>query len=132
MTDLVTPISLEEYNKRQSKKVLQLKWAFIFTMFFLMFIVTDIAHVWYHEKVHATIYDQYNVKYNYGWKFEGVALVFYVESNDMRNCDVVCMSLQMENEIYAYNLAYIFYSLWMIFFVYLIKCVWDEVIKKHD
>jgi len=94
-----------------------------------MFIISDLTHVWYHEKVHAAIYDQYKVKYNYGWKFDNLLLVFFVESNDTRNCDVVCQSLQMENEIYSYNLAYIFYSLWILAFIYLIIKFWSDFQK---
>jgi hypothetical protein len=125
LPDLPVPPNINLIARKRTK----VKWIFLFIMFFLLFISTDVTHVWYHEKVHAAIYDMYDVKYNYGWKLEGVAIAFYVQADDMRNCDVVCMSLQMENEIYAYNIAYIFYGIWMIFFIYLIKCTWDDYIK---
>ena len=111
------------------KRAMKFKWFLLCAMFFILFISIDSAHIWYHEKVHAAIFDTYNVEYTHGWKFEGVAIAFYVEAQDTRNCDVVCMSLQMESEIYTYNLAYIYYGIWFIFFIYLMKCFLQDV---HD
>ena len=122
------PTQLEE--KKLKRKLLLLKWSTILFMFFMFFIVIDAAHIYFHEKVHAAIYDSYGVEYTYGWKFEGVAIVFYVATEDASKCDVVCQSLQMENEIYSYNIAYIFYAMWMIFFIYMMKCLWEDTTKK--
>jgi hypothetical protein len=108
-------------------KLFKLKWTIIFVMFFMFFICIDLIHVYYHEQVHAAIYSNYNVKYDYGWKIDGIALVFYVQTNDSRNCDQVCRSLQMENEIFSYNIAYVFYGAFMLFLIYLIKCYFDDV-----
>jgi hypothetical protein len=114
--------NLKAFMKKKEKIFFKLKWSLIFIFFFSFFIISDFTHVYYHEQVHAAIFDSYNVEYTYGWEFRGALLAFYVASNDTRNCDAMCMGLQMENEIVSYNLAYIFYSLWIIMFIYLIKC----------
>ena len=119
-------------NRSRNKQIFKIKWALITVFFFAMFIGIDVAHVWYHEKVHAAIYDMYGISYTHGWKFEGAIIAFYVQSDDISNCDVVCRSLQMENEIIAYNQAQIYYSLWMILFLYLLKCIFDDIRKEVD
>jgi len=96
-------------------------------MFFLLCISLDLSHVWYHEHAHGAIYDAYGVDYEYGWEMDGVILTFYVYTSDARKCNETCEALQMENEIYTYNLRSIFYSIWMIFFIYLLKCFYDDL-----
>ena len=116
------------------KKIFNAKWISLFAIFIILFISLDMIHVYYHEHAHGAIYDAYNVKYTYGWDMEGIAIGFFTQTNDSRNCDVICESLQIENEIYSYNQAYIFYSLWMILFVYLVKCFFDDSmrLRKND
>lgn len=114
---------------KEDKKLFKLKWILIFIFYFIFFIGIDGMHVYYHEKTHAAIYDVYKVNYSYGWSVQDIVFIaFYVETNDssMRNCDETCMALQIESEIYTYNLAWIFYSIWIIFFLYLLKCFFED------
>lgn len=122
-----------EYKMTHDKYLFRLKWTLIIIFFLTMFIGLDLTHVWYHEHAHAAIFDAYGVDYTYGWQFQGMILQFYVQANDTSKCNETCMALQMESEIYTYNLAWIFYSLWMMLFIYLIKCFFDDVdkIKKE-
>ena len=123
-----------ELTKKRNKRIFRIKWVLIFILFFSGFIMTDMVHVWYHEHAHAAIYDEYGVKYTYGWKFDGLAIAFYVQTNDssIRNCNEVCISLQMENELISYNIAYVFYGTWILFFIYLVKCFWEDIIKQYE
>jgi hypothetical protein len=128
--DLIIPLTEEQRKEKlraRSKKIFKTKWIMLFVSFFLVFVVIDLAHVYYHEHVHGAIYDAYGVEYTYGFKFNILDMAFFTKADDRSNCDVVCMSLQLENEIFTYNIMYLFYALWMIFFIYLIKCFWDDV-----
>ena len=131
MEDLQTQPSktpqLETPTQKRNKKLLKAKWITLFIMFIVAFVTADLTHVYYHEGVHAAIYDAYNVDYTYGWRFGWTAITFYVQTNDASNCNEICQSLQIENEIVSYNQSFIFYGVWIIFTLYLIKCFFDDM-----
>ena len=118
-----------ESKEQIIKGIFKRKWICLFICFIIFFVGIDLTHVYYHEHAHGAIYDQYNVNYTYGWSFNGGMIQFYTLANDssLLNCNEVCKSLQTENEIYTYNLAYIFYGIWTIAFLFLIKYFFDDV-----
>jgi len=119
--------NIEEQPRIDYNKIFKIKWWTIGFMFVIIFMAADLTHVFYHESTHAAIYDSYGVDYTYGWKMSWTGITFYVQTDDASRCDVVCQSLQLENEIFSYNQVYIFYGLWLIFFIYLAKHFFEDM-----
>ena len=128
-------LKLEKEKKLKIKDVrFRVKWICIFAIFIIFLYFGEGARIFYHENVHAAIYDQYGINYTKGWGFDGIILYFYVKTERADyalRCDDTCAALQTENEIISYNQTYIYYALWMIAFIYLCKCFWEDAEKKH-
>ena len=118
----------KKYELKIEKRSERFKWIFFIFVIMLMFVASDFIRVFYHENVHAAIFDTYGVSYIKGYDFgdwkTGV-ITFYVQANGTeyaQRCDATCKALQIENETFSYNTSTIFYTLWVIFAIYLFKC----------
>ena len=112
-------------------KPIKTKWTMIILLFFLATLVTQLGFAFYHEGIHEAIYDQYYVNHTMGFMFDPqhyYVPTFYVKTTDssVQMCNEVCGSLQTENEIISYNTSAVIIALWCIFFVYLVKCIYDD------
>ena len=126
---------LQEQEKFKAwAKINRAKWIMILVSFFILFAAVDLGRTFYHESVHGAIFDSYGVSYFKGYSFGDInmgIISFYVQSNDTKiweKCDRTCMALQLENEIFTYNMSALYYSLWMLFFMFLLKSCWDEAV----
>ena len=125
-------IETYKYENKKSRQSFKRKWLFIFIAWLLLFGCTEFIHVWYHEDSHRAIYDSYNISYTSGidaskW-YTGI-ITFYVQADDQdfnKKCDTTCNALELEVEVFGYNLSGIFYSIWMISFLYLIKSLMTD------
>jgi len=120
-----------------NRKELRRKWLVFAVLFLLVFIVSDLSFTFYHEEVHAAIFNQYGVNYTKGFMFDKDTYylpTFYVQSTDssFRMCNEVCGSLQTENEIISYNFMNTIIVLWSILFILLVKSFIEDNIKINN
>lgn len=99
----------EEEVESKMRKIAKLIWFYILSLILFTGITGNFVYV--HEKVHQTIYAKYDVNSSVHimtgpLKFLS-GTVAYTVTEDNSNCTDECVRLQIENEIYGYNVQYI-------------------------
>ena len=120
-----------------NKKQIKIKWLAYTLLIFLFFATTELGYTFYHEEVHAAIYNQYGVNYTKGFMFDPDTYyipTYYVQTTDSsyRLCNEICGSLQTENEIMSYNIHALSLTMWTIFIIYLFMKFIDESNKTEE
>ena len=127
----------KDRQHKMNKKQLKHKWIIYMILFSIMFMSVELGFSFYHEGVHAAIYNQYGVNYTYGFMFDKdmfYAPAFYVATVDSsyRLCNEICGSLQTENEIISYNIHALSYTIWAIFMFCLFMMYINERTKVEE
>lgn len=84
---------------------------FLLVLATIMYGLVDYSHTWAHEKVHQTIYEEYGIDSEIhinnpiNSMATGIAGYTEVTSDNAEDCDWLCRSLHLENEIYGYNIG---------------------------